>query len=117
MTEPLRTPITTTSDLAVSGPYSVVICLPSSATRVAMASAEMSSTKGSRERFQAGGGEAMHPNVSQRATIMRNGRKPRSRSDDRRAAWGDDHRDRRRPQEPGVLQPQPPDGLDRDDRV
>src|ERR1043165_6056948 len=55
ITEPLRTPITTTSLVRDSGADSAVSCAPSSATRAAMASAEMSSAKGSELRFQAGG--------------------------------------------------------------
>src|SRR4051794_7680348 len=116
-TEPLSTPITTTSVVAVRGAYSAVICAPSSATRVAMASAEMSSANGSGERFHAGGATMprMYP---KHATIGPNGRTgPGRRSATGCAAWRDDHRDRRRAQESRVLQPQPPHGHDRDDRV
>src|ERR1043166_5999331 len=105
------------SDDRDSGAYSAVIWAPSSATRVAMASAEMSSAKGSGERFQAGG-ETMPRMYPRHATIGPNGRNDHRR---RSAAWraaGRDHdRDRRGPQEPGVLQPQPAHGHDRDDRV
>src|SRR5215510_14487217 len=55
MTEPLSTPMTTTSVVRDSGAYSAVIWAPISPTRAAMASAEMSSANGSGERFQAGG--------------------------------------------------------------